>query len=185
MTCILVEDHEPLGLTARKASASRADPDRARDPRRDPSCDRRAHAPGPGARRIACSRAERCAILKTHPRARADHRRRDPLRCLPGAVPHPQGAAGACDRYANEDGKLVRLDPLLILQRGSAGGAVPRAGKAWSGNLISARTRSSPDRRDHDLSGLQARAFIVSSKLGGVDVVTVVTEGIFSYCGSR
>jgi hypothetical protein len=25
----------------------------------------------------------------------------------------------------------------------------------------------------------------VSSKLGGVDVVTVVTEGIFSYCGLK
>ena len=26
-----------------------------------------------------------------------------------------RGQSGACDRYANEDGKLVRLDPLLVL----------------------------------------------------------------------
>jgi 6-hydroxynicotinate reductase len=27
--------------------------------------------------------------------------------------------------------------------------------------------------------------FIVSSRIDGVDMVTVVSEGIFSYCGSR
>src|SRR4051812_26849974 len=27
------------------------------------------------------------------------------------------GAAGACDRYANDDGKLVRVDPHIILER--------------------------------------------------------------------
>ena len=27
------------------------------------------------------------------------------------------GAAGACDRYANHDGKLVRVDPHVILER--------------------------------------------------------------------
>ena len=27
------------------------------------------------------------------------------------------GRAGACDRYANEDGKLVRIDPLVLLAR--------------------------------------------------------------------
>ena len=53
-----------------------------------------------------------------------------------------KGQAGACDRYANEDGKLVRLDPLLLLQRRvDAGGAVVpflEAGKPWDGTLISA-----------------------------------------------
>ncbi|HEY5637414.1 MAG TPA: hypothetical protein VIS77_10995, partial [Burkholderiales bacterium] len=33
------------------------------------------------------------------------------------------GQAGACDRYANEDGRLVRLDPLLLLQRAEETGA--------------------------------------------------------------
>ena len=97
-----------------------------------------------------------------------------------------KGQAGACDRYANEDGKLVRLDPLLILQRGSEAVPFLEAGKAWSGNLISGA--------DTFITGIGATTtypdykpapFIVSSKLGGVDVVTVVTEGIFSYCGLK
>jgi hypothetical protein len=97
-----------------------------------------------------------------------------------------KGQAGACDRYANEDGKLVRLDPLLILQRGSEAVPFLDAGKAWSGNLISGA--------DTFITGIGATTtypdykpapFIVSSKLGGVDVVTVVTEGIFSYCGLK
>jgi hypothetical protein len=33
------------------------------------------------------------------------------------------GRAGACDRYANHAGVLVRLDPLTVLQAGSV--AVP------------------------------------------------------------
>jgi hypothetical protein len=27
------------------------------------------------------------------------------------------GAAGACDRYANRDGELVRVDPHVVLER--------------------------------------------------------------------
>ena len=27
------------------------------------------------------------------------------------------GAAGACDRYANHDGELVRVDPHIVLER--------------------------------------------------------------------
>ena len=97
-----------------------------------------------------------------------------------------QGQSGACDRYANEDGKLVRLDPLLVLQRGSPAVPFLEAGKPWAGNLISGA--------DTFITGIGATTtypdykpapFIVSSKLGGVDVVTVVTEGIFSYCGLK
>ena len=97
-----------------------------------------------------------------------------------------KGQAGACDRYANEDGKLVRLDPLLILQRGSEAVPFLETGKAWSGNLISGvdtfitgigATTTYPD--------YKPAPFIVSSKLAGVDVITVVTEGIFSYCGLK
>ena len=29
------------------------------------------------------------------------------------------GAAGACDRYANHDGQLVRVDPHIVLDRKS------------------------------------------------------------------
>jgi hypothetical protein len=96
------------------------------------------------------------------------------------------GQAGACDRYANEDGRLVRVDPLLVLQRGSEAVPFLEPGKPWQGNLISGK--------DTFLTGVGATTtypdykpapFIVSSKYEGVDVVTVVTEGIFSYCGLK
>jgi len=47
------------------------------------------------------------------------------------------GQAGACDRYANENATLVRVDPLLVLQRGAP--AVPffEPGKRWDGKLVS------------------------------------------------
>jgi hypothetical protein len=94
-----------------------------------------------------------------------------------------KGQAGACDRYANHDGKLVRLDPLLLLERG--GMAVPflEPGKPWDGKLVApfvtgiGATTTYPD--------YKPAPFIVSSKADGVDMVTVVTEGIFSYCGLK
>ena len=94
-----------------------------------------------------------------------------------------KGQAGACDRYANQEGKLVRLDPLLILERG--GKAVPflDPGKPWDGKLVApfvtgvGATTTYPD--------YKPAPFIVSSKVDGVDMVTVVTEGIFSYCGLK
>jgi hypothetical protein len=101
-----------------------------------------------------------------------------------------KGQAGACDRYANDDGTLVRLDPLLLLQRrvDTGGAVVPflEPGKPWDGTLISAAntfvtglgaTTTYPD--------YKPAPFIVASKAEGVDVVTVVTEGIFSYCGLK
>jgi hypothetical protein len=92
------------------------------------------------------------------------------------------GQPGACDRYANVDGKLVRLDPLVVLQRSDK--AVPFLdGKPWQGNFISTMvtgigaTTTYPD--------YKPAPFIVASQAEGVDMVTVVTEGIFSYCGLK
>ena len=93
-----------------------------------------------------------------------------------------KGQSGACDRYANVDGKLVRVDPLVVLENTAK--AVPFLdGKPWDGRLVSpfvtgiGATTTYPD--------YKPAPFIVSSKAGGVDVVTVVTEGIFSYCGLK
>jgi hypothetical protein len=92
------------------------------------------------------------------------------------------GQSGACDRYANVDGKLVRLDPLVVLQR--ADKAVPFLdGTSWKGNFLSTMvtgigaTTTYPD--------YKPAPFIVASEIDGVDMVTVVTEGIFSYCGLK
>jgi len=100
------------------------------------------------------------------------------------------GQSGACDRYANEAGRLVRTDPLVLLQRAASTGepVVPflEPGKPWDGSLVSAAntfvtgigaTTTYPD--------YKPAPFIVSAKADGVDMVTVVTEGIFSYCGLK
>ena len=96
------------------------------------------------------------------------------------------GQAGACDRYANRDGDLIRVDPHVVLERTLAeGGSVTPFGD-WDGALL----------RDQDTfvtaigagttyPDYKPAPFIVSARVDGVDMVTVVTEGIFSYCGAK
>jgi len=97
---------------------------------------------------------------------------------------------GARDRYANRDGQLVRVDPHVLLDRAvSEGGKVVPfvdAEGAWSGDLLKTpgpfvtavgAGTTYPD--------YKPAPFIVSSKVAGVDMVTVVTEGIYSYCGVK
>ncbi|MGH8858259.1 MAG: 6-hydroxynicotinate reductase, partial [Polaromonas sp.] len=122
------------------------------------------------------------------------------------------GRSGACDRYANRGGTLVRVDPVLLLRRtladqearvvpfvgrvaveGSADQVQPSDGvpaavaaPAWSGDLLLADevfitgVGSSTTYPDY-----KPAPFIVSSRAAGVDLVTVVTEGIFSYCSFK
>ncbi|WP_431304107.1 6-hydroxynicotinate reductase [Sediminicoccus sp. BL-A-41-H5] len=95
------------------------------------------------------------------------------------------GRAGACHRYANEDGRLVRTDPLVLLTQTDQP-LVPflEGAEDWDGGItrptfvtaIGAGT-TYPD--------YKPAPFIVSSQHQGVDTVTVVTEGIFSYCGLK
>jgi 6-hydroxynicotinate reductase len=100
------------------------------------------------------------------------------------------GMAGACDRYANRNGALVRVDPHILLERAVEQGRqlVPfsREGTDWDGRLLSGKDlfvtavgagTTYPD--------YKPAPFIVSSEVDGVDMVTVVTEGIFSYCGVK
>ena len=101
------------------------------------------------------------------------------------------GRSGACDRYANKAGQLVRLDPLTILQRRveEGGELVPfidSKGGEWDGTIVQAEDAfvtaigagtTYPD--------YKPAPFIVGSVVDGVDMVTVVTEGIFSYCGAK
>src|SRR5499433_887227 len=99
------------------------------------------------------------------------------------------GAAGACDRYANHDGQLVRVDPHIVLERTveHGGRVVPfQAGGDWDGKIVNqpemfvtaiGAGTTYPD--------YKPAPFIVSSEVDGVDMVTVVTEGIFSYCGVK
>src|SRR6185369_15756486 len=99
------------------------------------------------------------------------------------------GAAGACDRYANHNGELVRVDPHIVLERTveHGGRLVPfQAGGDWDGKLVKqpemfvtaiGAGTTYPD--------YKPAPFIVSSEIDGIDMVTVVTEGIFSYCGVK
>jgi len=100
------------------------------------------------------------------------------------------GQSGACDRYANIGGILTRVDPLVITEQATAVGAavVPflSGSEAWSGDLIPSKPAfvtgvgagtTYPD--------YKPAPFIVASQHQGVDTITVVTEGIFSYCGIK
>lgn len=100
-----------------------------------------------------------------------------------------EGKSGACDRYANHDGELVRLDPLTVLQE-TEHKIVPFLSQGdqddWDGDIVKGNRQfvtavgagtTYPD--------YKPAPFIVSQDIDGVDMVTVVTEGIFSYCGVK
>ena len=123
------------------------------------------------------------------------------------------GRSGACDRYANEGGELVRVDPFTILERKDkpSQGAVPflrqetddseARDKGESDGLSSDDVASSPENWNGDIlkperfvtaigagttyPDYKPAPFIVGQKYNDVDMVTVVTEGIFSYCGVK
>ncbi|KGM34893.1 6-hydroxynicotinate reductase [Inquilinus limosus] len=100
------------------------------------------------------------------------------------------GAAGACDRYANHDGTLVRVDPHVVLDRTlqQGGSVVPfnRGGGDWDGKLVRGpETFVTAIGAGTTYPDYKPAPFIVSAEVDGVDMVTVVTEGIFSYCGVK
>jgi hypothetical protein len=95
---------------------------------------------------------------------------------------------GACDRYGNVDGVLTRMDPILVAQKtiDQKGKMVPFLARDWDGELLAEAPKF--------LTGIgtgttypdyKPAPFIVSAEHEGVDMVTVVTEGIFSYCGVK
>ena len=135
------------------------------------------------------------------------------------------GKVGACDRYANHGGVLLRVDPVLIVDRRLAsgqGGLVPFVGAGAHAHAhadadadadaavespagpVGARTAegapqptAAPTNGDGQTLFVTAvgssttypdykpAPFIVASQVDGVDMVTVVTEGIFSYCSLK
>ncbi len=100
------------------------------------------------------------------------------------------GRTGSCDRYGNHDGQLVRLDPHIVLDRALSRGdsVVPFLGKSpeWDGSLVSgADTFVTAIGAGTTYPDYKPAPFIISSEVAGVDMVTVVTEGIFSYCGVK
>jgi len=117
-----------------------------------------------------------------------------------------EGRTGACDRYGNVEGVLTRVDPVVLLRRmddirHSAHPPGPALAQACR-NVASADDRTadaslevgSDPGADFFVSGVASGTtypdykpapFIVSSQVNGVDMITVVTEGIFSYCSFK
>lgn len=141
-------------------------------------------------------------------RPRSERMAADKIECnaCPVLCQIRESSTGACDRYANQGGTLVRVDPVLVLRRSlssqeprlvqfagrpemNSGEAVPDVAPVpsqWNGDLLRAEevfvtgVGSSSTYPDY-----KPAPFIVSSKLADVDMVTVVTEGIFSYCSFK
>jgi len=99
-----------------------------------------------------------------------------------------EGKIGACDRYANRNGQIIRCDPLTMLDRRleQGGEITPFLRENWDGSLLN----------DQDLfvtavgSGTtypdyKPAPFIVSRQYDDADFVTVVSEAIFSYCSCK
>ena len=100
------------------------------------------------------------------------------------------GRTGSCDRYGNHEGKLVRLDPHIVLDRALERGesVVPflERGRDWDGTLVShGETFVTAIGAGTTYPDYKPAPFIISSRVEGIDMVTVVTEGIFSYCGVK
>ena len=98
------------------------------------------------------------------------------------------GKSGACDRYANENGEIIRLDPLVILSNQIEKGekVKPFLKADWNGettendNTFITAIGSGTTYPDY-----KPAPFIFNSKVEGTDFITVVTEAIFSYCGVK
>jgi hypothetical protein len=100
------------------------------------------------------------------------------------------GRSGACDRYANVDGELVRVDPVLLMRRsGAQAGEVPIVEFAQrddgAGAIIGQQVFLTGVGSGTTYPDYKPAPFIVSSQVDDADTITVVTEGIFSYCSFR
>jgi hypothetical protein len=97
------------------------------------------------------------------------------------------GQTGACDRYANAGGRIVRTDPVVMLSHTVESGrrVVPFAARDWDGSVVPADAFVTGIGSGTTYPDYKPAPFIVSSQVDGADMVTVVTEAIFSYCGVK
>jgi len=129
----------------------------------------------------------------------------DKVRCeaCPVLCQISRGKLGACDRYGNVDGVLTRTDTLALVARpgtdlvawqaaratgaGEAAGESGESAAGWDGRLVrtDAPVFVSGVGSGTTYPDYKPAPFIVASQHEGVDLVTVVTEGIFSYCSFK
>ena len=98
------------------------------------------------------------------------------------------GKTGACDRYGNVAGALKRLDPFVVTQKIAEkdGQLVAFGGEQWDGSMIKgAPTFVTGIGSGTTYPDYKPAPFIVASEYDGIDMVTVVSEAIFSYCGFK
>jgi hypothetical protein len=106
------------------------------------------------------------------------------------------GKTGACDRYANAHGTLIRVDPVVLLRRTLASSDAALVPFAVRSEEVEAELAANPLASQDEIfvTGIGSSTtypdykpapFIVASRAAGVDMVTVVTEGIFSYCSYK
>ena len=131
-------------------------------------------------------------------RPRSERMASDKIECnaCPVLCQISPGKTGACDRYANAHGTLIRVDPVVLLRRtlASADAAlVPFVARSAEAEAdLAANPLAMQD--EVFVTGIgsgttypdyKPAPFIVASQVDGVDMVTVVTEGIFSYCSVK
>lgn len=100
------------------------------------------------------------------------------------------GRSGACGRYANDGGRLVRTDPLVLAERSAAEGRPMvrflENEEPWDGSLLRpGQTFVTGIGSGTTYPDYKPAPLIVANQFDDVDTVTVVTEGIFSYCGAK
>jgi hypothetical protein len=98
------------------------------------------------------------------------------------------GRAGACGRYANHRGRLVRTDPVVFAQKvmEDGGALVEFARNEGDGTLIrGAPTFVTGIGAGTTYPDYKPAPFIVANDHEGYDTVTVVSEGMFTYCGAK
>ncbi|MBC7476616.1 MAG: 6-hydroxynicotinate reductase [Pseudorhodobacter sp.] len=97
------------------------------------------------------------------------------------------GQTGACDRYGNVEGRIVRTDPVVMLSHaiGANQRLVPFAARDWDSDPMPADTFVTGIGSGTTYPDYKPAPFIVASQQDGADMVTVVTEAIFSYCGVK
>jgi hypothetical protein len=144
-----------------------------------------ASTPGPTVLEKATPRSERMAANKIECNA------------CPVLCQISEGRTGACDRYANADGRLIRVDPVVFMSRLLAAHQATEPTAAIEFGASSEAPQDAQAVANEQalfITGVGASStypdykpapFIVSSKRDDVDMVTVVTEGIFSYCSFK
>jgi 6-hydroxynicotinate reductase len=101
-----------------------------------------------------------------------------------------EGRTGACDRYANYKGRLLRVDPLVIIEnrRETKGEIVPflDRNEDWQGEIVvPADAFVTAIGAGTTYPDYKPAPYIISREIDGIDMITTVTEGIFSYCGAK